>query len=128
MTQNPRRNLPTPQVNFSQPNGKTKIWNTKMVEEVRDKIVNGETVLGGNPFHAVDIDFRAGDLIFDYSEEELKEIARCATDIVYFANKYCVSMTDDGVQKITLRPYQEKVLRAYQENRWIVFLASRQIV
>ena len=127
MIQNPRRNLPTPQVNFSQPHGKTKIWNTKMVEEVRDKIVNGETVLGGNPFHEVDIDFRAGDLIFDYSEEELKEIARCATDIVYFANKYCVSMTDDGVQKITLRPYQEKVLRAYQENRWIVFLASRQI-
>ena len=91
MIQNPRRNLPTPQVNFSQPHGKTKIWNTKMVEEVRDKIVNGETVLGGNPFHEVDIDFRAGDLIFDYSEEKLKEIARCATDIVYFANKYGVS-------------------------------------
>lgn len=107
--------------------GKTRIWNSKLVEEVRQKVINGEEIVGGNPFHEGDIDFRAGDIIYEYSEEELKEIAKCATDIVYFANTYCVSMTDDGVQKIKLRPYQEKALRSYQDNRWIVFLASRQI-
>jgi len=104
-----------------------KVWNSKLVEEVREKILNGIDVSGGTPFHEGDIDYKAGDIIYEYSEMELTEIAKCATDIVYFANNYCVSMTDEGVRKIKLRPYQEKTLRTYQENRWCVFLASRQI-
>jgi hypothetical protein len=118
----------TPQIKSPEKtSGKTKVWNAVLVDKVRESIINGDDVLGGNPFHEGDIDFRAGDIIYEYTEEELREIAKCATDIVYFANNYCVSMTDEGVQKIKLRPYQEKALRTYQENRWIVFLASRQI-
>lgn len=109
------------------PQGKTRVWNSKLVEDVRNKIVNGEPVIGGNPFHEGDIDYKSADIIYEYSEEELKEIAKCATDIVYFANTYCVSMTDEGVRRIKLRPYQEKALKTYQNNRWVVFLASRQI-
>lgn len=114
-------------VQLPEHHGKTKVWNAKLVEEVRDKIVNGKTVLGGTPFYEGDIDYRAGDIIYDYSQEELREIAKCATDVVYFANNYCQSMTDDGVQRIKLRDYQEEVLRGYQNHRFTVFLASRQI-
>lgn len=113
--------------NISQPHGKTRVWNAKLVEEVRQKIINGEPYFGGNPFYEGDIDYRAADIIYEYSEEELKEIAKCATDIIYFANTHCESMTDDGVRKIKLRDYQEKALKTYQQNRWVVFLASRQI-
>jgi hypothetical protein len=112
---------------IAQKTSKTRVWNSKLVEEVRTKIVSGEPIVGGTPFHEGDIDYRAAEIIYEYSEEELREIAKCATDIVYFANKYCVSMTDEGIRKIKLRPYQEKALRTYQENRWVVFLASRQI-
>jgi hypothetical protein len=106
---------------------KTRVWNSTLVEDCIRKIENGDILQGGTPFHEGDIDFRSADIIYEYSEEEIKEIARCANDIVYFANKYCVSMTDEGIRKITLRPYQEDILRHYQNNRWIVFLASRQI-
>lgn len=114
-------------VSTQQPHGKTRVWNAKLVDEIREKIVNGEPYLGGTPFYEGDIDYRAADIIYEYNEEELREIAKCATDIIYFANNYCVSMTDDGIAKIKLRDYQEKALRAYQQNRWVVFLASRQI-
>lgn len=113
--------------NNQQTPGKTRVWNHTLVENVRKLLENGDPVLGGTPFHEGDIDFRNADIVYEYNEEELKEIARCATDIVYFANTYCVSMTDDGVQRIKLRDYQEDVLRTYQANRWIIFLASRQI-
>jgi hypothetical protein len=103
------------------------VWNATLVENVRKLIANGDIVQGGTPFHEGDIDFRAADIVYEYSEEELREIAKCATDIVYFANNYCDSMTDEGVRRIKLRPYQEKILRTYEANRWIVFLASRQI-
>jgi hypothetical protein len=103
------------------------VWNAKLVEEVREKVINGEPYFGGNPFYEGDIDYRAADIIYEYNEEELKEIAKCATDIIHFANTHCQSMTDDGVRKIKLRDYQEKALRTYQQNRWVVFLASRQI-
>jgi hypothetical protein len=108
-------------------NSKTRVWNSFLVEDAIKKIENGEQIIGGTPFHEGDINFRAGEIVYEYSDWELKEIAKCASDIVYFANNYCVSMTDEGVRKITLRPYQEKALRHYQNNRWTVFLASRQI-
>lgn len=107
--------------------GKNKVWNTERVLECQRAIQDGLEIQGGTPFYEGNLDYRAADIIFEYSEEELVEIAKCASDIVYFANKYCVSMTDDGVQQIRLRDYQEDVLRAYQDNRFVVFLASRQI-
>ena len=36
-------------------------------------------------------------------------------------------MTDEGYMKIRLRPYQERVLKSYQDNRWNIFLAPRQV-
>jgi hypothetical protein len=123
MTQ-PNKNLVQFQKTSS---GKTRVWNSSLVEEVIRKIESGEPTIGGTPFHEGDINFRAPEIIYEYSEWEIKEIAKCAADIVYFANNYCVSMTDEGVRRIKLRPYQEKALRHYQNNRWTVFLASRQI-
>ena len=59
-----------PRPNISQPHGKTTVWDSKMVDDVRAKIIRGETIFGGNPFHEGNIEFRAGDIIYDYSDEE----------------------------------------------------------
>ena len=93
--------------------GKNKVWNAQRVAECLRLIEDGRETPGGNPFHESDINYRASNIVYDYSEEELKEIAICASDVVYFANNYCVAMTDYGIKKITLRPYQEKVLSDY---------------
>ena len=104
-----------------------KVWNAERVAECARQLEQYGEAPGGNPFHEKDPNWRAADIVYEYSEAELIEIAKCANDVVYFANRYCMAMTDSGVQRITLRPYQEKVLKSFQENRFNVFLASRQI-
>jgi hypothetical protein len=79
-----------------------------------------------NPFYENDPVLKKGNILFKFTPYELSELEKCAGDVIYFANKYCKLMTDDGVRNITLRDYQEEILRSYQKNRFSVFLAARQ--
>ena len=78
-------------------------------------------------FYEADPNYKKGNITFEYTDFEYDELKKCAKDIIHFANTHCQVMTDDGYQKIKLRPYQERVLRSYQDNRWNIFLAARQI-
>ena len=104
-----------------------KIWNTKRIKEEIDKIDNGLPSADYSPFYDGDTTGRAADIVFEYSHLEIEEIARCAADVVYFGEKYCFSMTDEGIRQIKLRHYQKQMLKDFQENRFNVMLASRQI-
>lgn len=79
-----------------------------------------------NPFHENDPELRRGGILFEYTELEVQEFKRCASDVTYFANTYCNVMTDEGIRKITLRDYQEQILSQYQEHRFNIFLSPRQ--
>lgn len=103
-----------------------KIWNSKKIADEVDRIERGLTA-DYSPFFDGKIDMKAPELVYEYTREELEELARCANDVVYFGNKYCYSMTDEGIRQISLRPYQEDMLAAFQDNRFVVMLASRQI-
>lgn len=103
-----------------------KIWNTKKIDEQIDRIERGLPA-DYSPFFEGKINTKAPNLVFEYTREELEELAKCAADVTYFGNKYCYSMTDEGIRQITLRPYQEDMLSAFQDNRFVVMLASRQI-
>lgn len=62
------------------------------------------------------------------TEAHLREIAKCATDIIYFAENYFyIENMDEGEMKIKLYPAQKRVLRAMVENRFTCVRASRQI-
>lgn len=102
-------------------------WSTKSVQELFEKITNGDPMPRQNPFSEGDTDWRAANIAFEYTQNEIEEIRRCQQDIIYFANNYCFSKTDEGVRKIKLRDYQENVIKEYSKNDRIVFLASRQI-
>ena len=102
------------------------LWNTEKINKALDSIENGYEVRY-NPFHEQNIEWRRGNLVFEYTKVEMDEIKKCARDIIYFANKYCRVMTDDGVQNIILRDYQVNMLKQFQVNRWNVCLAPRQI-
>lgn len=106
-----------------------KIWTTKAVSEFNDSYEQGydPKQLGGSPYHMNMYGWRVGDLLFKYTREEFEEILKCKKDILYFADKYAYAMTDEGVAKITLRPYQKKVLKAFKDNRFNIYLASRQV-
>jgi hypothetical protein len=79
-----------------------------------------------NPFHENDPELRKGNILFEYTEWELEEMQKCAADVVYFANKYCHVMTDEGIRQIKLRDYQIQILNQYQFHRKNVFVSPRQ--
>lgn len=103
-----------------------RVWNTKLVNEVKNMIEIGE-IPKDSPFITNDHQWRSPDITFEYTAEELEEIQKCASDVVYFANMYAYSMTDEGVQKITIRDYQEEALKDLQNNRFNIWMASRQV-
>jgi len=103
-----------------------KIWTSKRIAEQVDRVEKGLPA-DMSPFYENQLSARSSNIVFEYTDEELNELAKCANDVVYFGNKFCFSMTDEGIAKITLRDYQEDMLDDFQTNRFIVLLASRQI-
>ncbi len=114
------------QTKESQVEGKAIVWTTKKVEEAKERINQGWK-LDNSPFYnGSEIDWRRGDISFQYTKEELEEIKKCKKDILYFAENYCKLMTDNGYVNIKLRDYQKDLLHTYQDNRKVVTLATRQ--
>ena len=101
-------------------------WTSEKVEQLMLALDEGYKPKS-TPFYEGNPNLRKGNIVFNYTAEELREIKKCATDIVYFANKYCTVMTDEGLQTIELRPYQERMLKQFQEERFNICLASRQV-
>lgn len=101
-------------------------WTSEKVEKLMLALEEGYKPKS-TPFYEGNFNLKKGNIVFNYTAHEIKEIKRCATDIVYFANTYCTVMTDYGLQTIELRPYQEEMLRSFQQNRFSICLASRQI-
>ena len=104
------------------------IWSTEKVNQyLKAKMGNAEQTLP-SPFFDGDKDvfLRKGNLEFDQTDDEYDEMCKCATDIVYFAETYCQTMTDDGIMIVELYPYQKRILRDLKENRYNIWLAARQ--
>lgn len=102
------------------------IWTSEKVDKILQAMEDGYQPTE-HPFYEGDPNYKKGNIVFEYTDWEYEEIKKCAKDIVHFANTYCQVMTDEGYMKIELRPYQERVLRSYQDNRWNIFLAPRQV-
>jgi len=103
-------------------------WSTEKVDQLNyDAEENGMDYKDvDNPYHENDPELRKGQILFEYTEWELEEMRKCAENAVYFANKYCKVMTDDGIQKIDLRDYQVQILDQYQTHRKNIFVSPRQ--
>lgn len=106
----------------------TNHWSTSRVEELLRKVdeegLDYKSV--DNPFHDNDPELKRSNILWEYTREEILEMKKCAEDVSYFA-KYCKVMTDTGLDYIRLRDYQTSVLREYQNHRFNIFLAPRQV-
>lgn len=102
------------------------VWTSETVKKAAKLIEEGGKPKF-SPFYENQLQWRRADITFQYTPEEKEEIKKCAKDIVYFAETYCYLMTDDGYVNVKLRDYQKQMLRNYQEHRFNVTLASRQI-
>ena len=62
-----------------------------------------------------------------YTKEMIEEYQKCKNDPVYFISKYVkVVHPDRGVVLMELYEYQERMIRAYHENKRVIFLTARQ--
>lgn len=65
--------------------------------------------------------------VFEYSDLQKLEYIKCMKDVVYFARKYVkIISIDDGVIPFDLYPYQEELLKVYQNNRFSISMQCRQ--
>lgn len=63
----------------------------------------------------------------EYTFDQLLELKKCKADPVYFISKYVkIQHPKHGIVPFKLRPYQIRMLRGYQENRFTVVLSARQ--
>lgn len=104
---------------------KRAVWSTKSLDLAIAGILAGKKLIA-NPFYENNTSILKGDLVFERTEEEIKEWLKCKNDILYFANTYCKLMTPEGVQHIQLRDYQKKYLRHLEQNRLSIYLSCRQ--
>lgn len=64
----------------------------------------------------------------EFTSEMVQEIVKCSQDIKYFAKKYYTIVHPvKGEQLISLFPFQERMLDAFQHNRFNIVLSARQI-
>jgi hypothetical protein len=103
------------------------IWSTKAINDLQVALDKGYRPQVSMPFYEGKQNLKRGNIVFEYTDAEITELAKCAHDIVYFAEKYAVVMTDEGIQKVKLREYQKDMLRNFQHNRFNIVLASRQM-
>jgi hypothetical protein len=63
----------------------------------------------------------------EFSEAQLRELKKCAKDPVYFISNYCYIQNQSlGKILFKLRPYQVKIVRSLQHNRFNILRIGRQ--
>ena len=103
------------------------VWSTRQIDDLLVAMDQGYRPKIKLPFYEGRQFLKKGNIVFEYTDEEITELARCAKDIVYFAEKYAVVMTDEGIQQVKLRDYQKDMLRNFQNDRFNIVLAARQM-
>ena len=64
----------------------------------------------------------------EYTDEQIKEVIRCKADLLYFAKNYIyVVHPTKGLIKWEARDYQIRIIKAYQESRFNIVMAARQV-
>jgi len=63
-----------------------------------------------------------------FTPDMVKELSRCANDIVYFCEKYVTIIHPiKGEMIIKLYPFQKEMIKAMAENRFSIFCCGRQL-
>lgn len=101
------------------------IWSTEVLRVATEALDAGKR-LKTNPFYERNTKILKGDLVFERTEDEIREWLRCRDDMTYFANHYCKLMTPQGIQNIKLRDYQQEYLKHLEDCRLSIFLSCRQ--
>jgi len=105
------------------------VFTTEKVKKITKQLADGYQLQREMiPWWQNEVGIRKSGITFSYTKEELDEYWKCAVDIHYFAENYCMIKTEDGsINNIRLRDYQKDILDLYDDNRFSILMASRQV-
>jgi len=64
----------------------------------------------------------------EYTQEQVDEYIKCAKDPVYFAKNYVkIVNVDEGLINFKMWPFQEKMLKLFKDNRFVITKCPRQV-
>ncbi len=64
----------------------------------------------------------------EYTQEQIDEYIKCARDPLYFAKTYIkIVNVDEGLINFKMWPFQEKMLKLFQDNRFVITKCPRQV-
>jgi hypothetical protein len=75
----------------------TFIWNSKLIEMYDNEEKYGKKHSMPSPYFMNKFGLKKSDMIFKHTDAEIEEIRKCASDIVYFAEKYCKLQNEYGI-------------------------------
>jgi hypothetical protein len=97
------------------------------VDELDLSNIPTEDILVDGNFFKGNENLLRGNAQMKWTPQMIEEIKTCNKKILHFAENYFyITTLDDGKQKIELRKYQKRLLKAFSTNRFNVVLSSRQ--
>ena len=115
-----------------------RIYTSAMIDILLADAANGLEI-DTDPFYMGDLELRAPNIVFEYTDEEVEEFQKCMMDPIYFIEKYCKFQTDNGRTQVVLREYQKDMIHMLTDchyddevgefipnNRNCIIMASRQ--
>lgn len=96
---------------------RSKVYTTERIQQiVKDQQAGGAPDM--NPFWHGQTDYRDQGVAFEYTDEELLELDRCANDCIYFVTNYAKFLNDKGRTTVKLRDYQIRLLKLLSEEKY----------
>ena len=115
-----------------------RIYTSAMIDILLADAANGLEI-DTDPFYMGDLELRAPNIVFEYTDQEVEEFQKCMMDPIYFIEKYCKFQTDNGRTQVVLREYQKDMIHMLTDchyddevgefipnNRNCIIMASRQ--
>lgn len=102
---------------------------SKKIEEIKKKENLGQKLSREDKIWFKNIKgVRKASVPFGYTNQELNEKLKCKLSIHYFAENYCKIKLEDGtIGQMKIRDYQQKIIDLYNNNRFSILMASRQV-
>lgn len=64
----------------------------------------------------------------EYTQEQVDEYIKCSKDPIYFSKKYVkIVNVDEGLINFKMWPFQEKMLKLFKDNRFVITKCPRQV-
>lgn len=97
---------------------KSSVYSTEKINAITKDLVNGNGKPDTTPFFHGSPDWRDAGVIFDYTDEELEILEKCANDCVFFVENYAKFLNKKGRTLVKLYDFQKENLEIMSAEKW----------